>query len=94
MNHLSRHDIILETERLKFRPCSDPDLDVALPFYHEPEFLNAMEGEPPDVSAENERSIALWRACALCAGSMMERRWILGLQELSLSFVLKGVVIK
>jgi len=54
MNHLSLHDIVLETERLRLRPFADPDLDVAVPFYHDPEFLNAMEGDPPEEPVTRE----------------------------------------
>ena len=42
------HNIHLETERLKLRPFKDADFDIAIPFYRDPEFLNAVEESPPD----------------------------------------------
>lgn len=42
------HSIHLETERLRLRPFKDADFDIAVPFYNDPDFLQAMEGEPPD----------------------------------------------
>ena len=47
--NFSGHDLHLKTERLLLRPFEDGDFDLALPFYQEPEFLNGMEGDPPDV---------------------------------------------
>lgn len=41
------HNIHLETERLKLRPFKDADFDIAVPFYQDPEFLNAVEEAPP-----------------------------------------------
>ena len=42
------HSIHLETERLILRPFKDADFDVGVPFYNDPDFLQAMEEEPPD----------------------------------------------
>lgn len=42
------HSIHLETERLRLRPFKDADFDIAVPFYNDPDFLQAMEEEPPD----------------------------------------------
>ena len=42
------HSIHLETKRLRLRPFKDADFDTAVPFYNDPDFLQAMEGEPPD----------------------------------------------
>ena len=42
------HNVYLETERLILRPFKDADFDIAVPFYNDPDFLQAMEGEPPD----------------------------------------------
>ena len=64
MNHLSRHDVVLETDRLKLRPFADADLDVAVPFYQDPDFLNAMEGEPP---AEPVTRDYLWDVAKIMA---------------------------
>ena len=38
------HDVRLETERLLLRPFETPDFEVALPYYQDPEFRSAMEG--------------------------------------------------
>lgn len=48
MNHLSGHNLTFETNQVILRPFAHSDFEVALPFYHDPEFLNAMEGEPPE----------------------------------------------
>ena len=42
------HNIHLETERLELRPFKDTDFDTAVPFYRDPEFLNAVEESPPE----------------------------------------------
>ena len=47
-DNFAEHNIHLETERLRLRPFKEADFDIAVPFYNEPEFLEAMEGEPPD----------------------------------------------
>ena len=47
-DNFAEHNIHLETERLILRPFKDADFDIAVPFYNEPEFLEAMEGDPPD----------------------------------------------
>lgn len=48
MAAFSWHSLRFETERLILRPFFQNDCDIALPFYHDPEFLLAMEGEPPE----------------------------------------------
>lgn len=47
-DNFANHNIHLETERLVLRPFKDADFDIAVPFYNDPDFLQAMEGEPPD----------------------------------------------
>ena len=47
-DNFANHNIHLETEHLILRPFKDADFDVAVPFYNDPDFLLAMEGEPPD----------------------------------------------
>lgn len=47
-DNFAEHNIHLETERLILRPFKEADFDIAVPFYNEPEFLEAMEGTPPD----------------------------------------------
>ena len=42
------HSIHLETKRLRLRPFKDADFDIAVPFYNDPDFLQAMEESPPD----------------------------------------------
>ena len=41
------HDLHFETPRLRLRPFDEADFDLAVPFYQDPEFLKAMEGDPP-----------------------------------------------
>ena len=41
------HNIYLETQRLKLRPFEDSDFNTAVPYYRDPEFLNAVEESPP-----------------------------------------------
>ena len=48
MDNFARHNLHLETARLRLRPFEDADFDLAVPYYRDPDFLNAMEGEPPD----------------------------------------------
>ena len=48
------HNIHLETAHLKLRPFMDSDFDIAVPFYRDPEFLNAVEGSPPDEPVTKE----------------------------------------
>ncbi len=48
LDNFAAHNIHLETERLILRPFKDADFDIAVLFYNEPEFLEAMEGSPPD----------------------------------------------
>lgn len=47
-DNFAGHNIHLETERLILRPFKEADFDVAVPFYNDPDFLQAMEEEPPD----------------------------------------------
>ena len=42
------HQIHLQTARLRLRPFREADFEIAAAYYQDPEFLNAMEGEPPD----------------------------------------------
>ena len=37
----------LQTARLRLRPFREADFEIAETYYRDPEFLNAMEGEPP-----------------------------------------------
>ena len=48
------HNVHLETEHLKLRPFKDADFDIAVPFYRDPEFLNAVEESPPDKPVTKE----------------------------------------
>lgn len=48
LDNFAGHNVRLETERLELRPFKAADFDIALPFYRDPDFLHAMEGEPPD----------------------------------------------
>lgn len=48
MDNFAGHSFHFDIERLRLRPFEDADFDIALPFYREPDFLNAMEGKPPD----------------------------------------------
>ncbi len=42
------HALHFETERLTLRPFRESDFESAVPFYNDPDFLRAMEGDPPD----------------------------------------------
>ena len=53
-DNFAGHNIHLETERLKLRPFMDTDFDIAVPFYRDPEFLNAIEESPPDEPVTKE----------------------------------------
>lgn len=53
-DNFAEHNIHLETERLILRPFKDADFDTAVPFYQDPDFLNAMEGEAPDAPVTKE----------------------------------------
>lgn len=53
-DNFAEHNIHLETERLKLRPFMDADFDIAVPFYQDPEFLNAIEDEPPEEPVTKE----------------------------------------
>lgn len=53
-NNFAHHNIHLETARLKLRPFEDEDFDTAVPFYRDPEFLNAIEESPPDEPVTKE----------------------------------------
>lgn len=48
------HNIYLETQRLKLRPFADSDFDTAVPYYRDPEFLNAVEESPPEEPVTKE----------------------------------------
>jgi RimJ/RimL family protein N-acetyltransferase len=52
-NRFPYHSLRLESERLTLRPFLEADFGTALPFYRDPDFVNLMEGDPPDeVSVE------------------------------------------
>lgn len=53
-DNFAEHNIHLETERLILRPFKDADFDTAVPFYQDPDFLKAMEGEVPDEPVTKE----------------------------------------
>ena len=53
-DNFAEHNIHLETERLILRPFKDADFDVAVPFYNNPDFLQAMEGDIPDEPVTKE----------------------------------------
>ncbi|MCY3736215.1 MAG: GNAT family N-acetyltransferase [Gemmatimonadaceae bacterium] len=48
MDNFAGHSLHLETARLRLRPFEDGDFELAVPFYRDPDFLNAMEEVPPD----------------------------------------------
>ncbi len=48
MDNFPGHNLHFETARLKLRPFQAADFDLAVPFYRDPDFLAAMEGDPPD----------------------------------------------
>ena len=48
MDGFPGHNLCLETARLKLRPFKAADFDLAVPFYQDPDFLNAMELSPPE----------------------------------------------
>ena len=54
MDNFAGHNLHLETPRLSLRPFDEPDFDLAVPFYRDPDFLNAMEGDPPDEPVTSE----------------------------------------
>ena len=47
MNNFAGHNLHPETARLRLRPLEDGDFDLAVQFYRDPDFLNAMEEAPP-----------------------------------------------
>ena len=48
LGNFAGHNLYFDTKRLRLRPFEEADFDIALPFYKDPDFLNAMEGKPPD----------------------------------------------
>ncbi|MCE2440255.1 MAG: GNAT family N-acetyltransferase [Candidatus Latescibacteria bacterium] len=48
MDNFAGHNLHLETARLRLRPFEEADFDLAVPFYQDPDFLTAMEVDPPD----------------------------------------------
>ena len=54
MQNFAGHNLHLETPRLRLRPFDEADFDLAVPFYRDPDFLNAMEAEPPDEPVTSE----------------------------------------
>ena len=46
-DHFAGHQIHLQTARLHLRPFREADFEIAEAYYQDPEFLYAMEGEPP-----------------------------------------------
>lgn len=48
VDNFAGHNLHLETERLRLRPFKESDFASAVPFYNDPDFLQAMEGEPPE----------------------------------------------
>ena len=46
-DHFAGHQIHLHTARLGLRPFREVDFEIAAAYYQDPEFLNAMEGDPP-----------------------------------------------
>ena len=59
LDNFAGHSVHLKTARLRLRPFEEADFDTAVPFYRDPDFLNAMEGAPPE---EPMTSDALKRA--------------------------------
>ena len=70
VGQLCGHNLNFETERLRLRPFEDADLDLALPFYGDPDFLIAMEGKSPDepvtAAAISDVPARLWQDRASC----------------------------
>ena len=64
MDNFAGHNLHLETIRLKPRPFADADFDLALPFYGDPDFVNAMEGQPPDGPVTEDYLIRAGKAMA------------------------------
>ena len=64
MGNFAGHSVHLETARLKLRPFEEEDFDLAVAFYSDPEFLNAMEGAPPDEPVTREYLKRAGRAMA------------------------------
>ena len=64
MGNFAGHSVHLETARLRLRPFEEGDFDLAVPFYGDPEFLNAMEGAPPDGPVTREYLKRAGRAMA------------------------------
>ncbi|MDE0301321.1 MAG: GNAT family N-acetyltransferase [Candidatus Poribacteria bacterium] len=48
MQNFAGHIHHFDTDSLRLRPFKDSDFDLSLPFYRDPELLNAMEGKPLD----------------------------------------------
>ena len=69
MDNFAGHNLHFETERLRLRPFEETDFDLALPFYGDADFRDAMEGQPPDkpVTANYLR----------CAGKAMAKQGFL-----------------
>ena len=65
MTNFPGHNVNLETHRLKLRPFGIEDFDSAVPFYRDPEFLRALEEDPP--------SEPITRAYLRVAGESMAR---------------------
>lgn len=64
MDGFPGHDLHLETARLNLRPFEAADFDLAVPFYQDPDFLNAMEAEPPEAPVTRDYLEGAGRAMA------------------------------
>ncbi len=64
MDTFAGHNLHLETARLRLRPFEEVDFDLAVPFYRDPEFLTAMEAEPPDAPVTSDYLKGAGRAMA------------------------------
>ena len=64
MSNFAGHSIHLQTARLSLRPFEEVDFDLAVPFYRDPDFLAAMEAEPPDAPVTSDYLKGAGRAMA------------------------------
>jgi len=61
-NEFPGHSIVLETRRLVLRPFRKDDFDVALPFYADEEFRQAIDPNPATVSLDYLQQVGLYLA--------------------------------
>ena len=64
MSNFAVHSIHLQTARLRLRPFEEADFELAVPFYRDPDFLVAMEAEPPQAPVTSDYLKGAGRAMA------------------------------